>query len=245
MGFFTRIISLIMAILMTIFPFFGNGDNGNEEVETEPRSITVNGVTYRNKFMGDYNIHEDMLKISKDPVYKDRSITLYKIVNIEEDLLYHPGGGKSTGDEISVYCREDEWETLRAYCADDNNFDYFCDVDNTEEIYYNIGSVDHQKYNKLNEFCDKNSIDPFDLTQNNQLIKVPYDIGGSHNYSFIKISKNGLFCEHAFGFYLWEGKLVKCHHSTGSPVSGSSYIVYVPDELGNYFVDIIYKFNLQ
>ncbi len=237
MGFLTRIIALLLAILNTFFPFLGGSDD-------ESNIVTVDGVVYRNLFMGDLALKREALELSDKPAYEKRSLTLYWIETEEYDLLYNISG-TVIGSSDRVYCREDEWEELNAYCTNTDNFDFFCVFTTNETNSCKLDGLDVEKYNQLVAFADGNEFDPFDLTYNNNTVEISYDIWYTPRYSFVAETKNGLFYSNAYGLYVWEGKLVKLHHTVGGGETGKAYIVYAPDELSGYFVDVINKLNIQ
>lgn len=242
MGFFTRIIAFIMAIIMTLFPSLGGSSS--------PETVTVDGVVYRNNFQGDLYFSNDdnaIIRYGDTAVYEKGSVKLYKIENVEYDLLYNVSGDSvAWGDGEDVYCREDQWEELNAYCTNLANFDWLCVVNSgNSSNRYNVENMDVEKFNSLVKFADENEIDPFDLSQNKNLVEVSYDIWHQPRYSFSVVSKNGLFSKGAIGFYVWEGELVMLHHTTGGGETGRAYVVYAPDELSEYFVGIINSLNTQ
>lgn len=216
-----------------------------EETSAHPtqdtRTITVDGIVYRNKFQGDLTLRE--FTYNREAVYSDSRGGYYRI-NIEElDLIYNVNSVE-IGIGEDVYCRDDQWQELKEYYSDKSNVNYSCITrkKNGEFKRHTVDNMDTAKLNKLIEFCEENSYDPFDFTSKTDTRKISTDSLGDTEYRFIMNTNDELFSSGAGSLYLSEGKLVLLHYKRAA--DKKAVAVDIPDELSNYFVSVIDKLNL-
>ena len=202
------------------------------------RTITVDGVVYRNNFQGDMTLRE--FTYGREAVYSDSRGGYYRI-NIEKyDLIYNVNSVE-TGTGEDVYCRDDQWQELKEYYADESNINYVCITrkKNGEFKRHPLDSMDTAKLNELIEFCEENSYDPFDFVSKTDTRKISAEDLGDTEYRFIMNTDDELFTLGAGSLYLSDGKLVLLHYERAA--EKKAVVAVIPDELSDYFVSVIDK----
>ncbi len=129
------------------------------ETTADTTAIKVNGIIYRNKFQGDLILQN--LKYSEDVVLQNTIGKFHRIEGTKYDLLYN-ANSEVTGASESVYCRDDQWQELKKYYSDSNNFTFQCIVknDNHSVEAIDVDKIDIVKLNELLAFCNENKYEP-------------------------------------------------------------------------------------
>ena len=138
----------------------------NEDT-ADTTAIKVNGIIYRNKFQGDLILQN--LKYSEEVVLKNTVGQFHRVEGTKYDLLYN-ANSEVTGASESVYCRDDQWQELKKYYADSNNFTYQCVVkaDNNSSETFDMNKMDIVKLNELLAFCNENKFEPNSFAENSK-----------------------------------------------------------------------------
>lgn len=203
-------------------------------------TITVNGVVYRNKFQGDLILKNP--QYGSEPVYEDESGRFFKLEGTDYDLIYNVSS-PVIGAPESVYCRDDQWQELYRYYSNTENFVSQCVVNQKggEFKLLTVDKIDFEKLNKLVDFCEENSYDPFAFADEKNTRRVSTSSLGNTEYRFGVTSNDGLFSYGATSFYVLEDKLVLEHYQIAS--QGKTLVADVPEELSEYFISIINNLN--
>lgn len=216
----------------------------SEETEIYTRStentdtITVDGVVYRNGFQGDMIFRN--VQYGSKPVYEDNDGRYFRLTGTEYDLIYNVYC-REIGAPEGVYCRDDQWQELSRYYSDMNNFTFVCIANENESgggfNRITLKELDAEKLNKLAEFCEENSYDPFAFSGNKNTRKVSTSSLGNTEYRFILNSNDDLFSYGAGLLYVLENKLVLKYYDNVS--QKTTLVVDVPEDLSDYFISII------
>lgn len=203
-------------------------------------TITVNGVVYRNKFQGDLILRNP--QYGSELICENERGRFFRLEGTDYDLLYNVSS-IAIGVPESVYCRDDQWQELYRYYSDMDNFTFVC-IANEKGGNFNritLETMDVEKLNKLADFSEENSYDPFTFFENNNTRKVSTSSLGKTEYRFVYNSNDGLFSYGAASFYVLEEKLVLEYYQIAS--QGKTLVVDVPEELSQYFMAIINDLN--
>ena len=199
-------------------------------------AIMVDGVLYRNKFQGDLILRNP--EYSDEAVLKDTTGQYHRIEGNKYDLLYNVNS-EVVGTPESVYCRDEQWQELKKYYSDSNNFTYQCVVKtngvSTETI--DVDKMDIVKLNELLAFCEENSYDPNNFAGTKNTKAVSTSSLGDRAYRFKMSSNDGLFSVDAKSFSILDNVLVYRYYEIMP--EDKTLIVDVPKELSDYFVSII------
>lgn len=205
-------------------------------------AIMVNGVLYRNKFQGDLILRNP--KYGDEAVLKDTTGQYHRIEGTKYDLLYNVNS-EVVGAPESVYCRNDQWQELKKYYSDPNNFTYQCVVKtngvSTETI--DVDKMDIAKLNELLAFCEENAYDPNAFAGINNTKAVSTSSLGDKAYRFKMSSNDGLFSVDAKSFSILDNVLVYRYYEVMP--EDKTLIIDVPKELSDYFISIISSTNAK
>lgn len=199
-------------------------------------TVTIDGVVYRNKFQGDLILRNPVY--GREPALIDNTGRYFRLEGIDYDLIYDVTS-KQIGHSESVYCRDDQWQELKAYYSNTENFTYQY-ITNQKGGKFEVHTVNEMDINKLNnlvDFCEKNSYDPFVSSGSGNTRSVSTSSLGKTEYRFGMNSNDGLFSLGASSFYLLDNNLVLEYNSVMS--KGKTLIVDAPKELSEYFISII------
>lgn len=199
-------------------------------------TVTIDGVVYRNKFQGDLILRNPVY--GKEPLLTDDTGRYFLLEEIDYDLIYDITS-EQIGHSESVYCRDDQWQELKAYYSNTENFTYQY-ITNQKGGKFESHTVDEMDINKLNElidFCEKNSYDPFGFSGSGNTRSVSTSSLGDTEYRFGINSNDGLFSSGAAFLYILDDNLVLGNRSVMS--SKKTLIVDLPEELSDYFMSII------
>lgn len=207
----------------------------NESI-ADTTAIKVNGVVYRNKFQGDLILQN--LKYSEEVVLKNTVGQFHRIEGTKYDLLYNVNS-EVMGAQESVYCRDDQWQELKKYYADSNNFTYQCIVkmDNNSSETIDVDKIDIVKLNELLVFCNENKYEPNSFAETSKSRAVSTSSLGDKTYRFKMSSKDGLFSADAKSFSIVDNTLVYRYYEVMS--ENKTLIIEVPQYLSDYFVSVI------
>ncbi len=199
-------------------------------------AIMVDGVLYRNKFQGDLILRNP--KYNDEAVLKDTTGQYHRIEETKYDLLYNVNSEVSGAPE-SVYCRDDQWQELKRYYSDSNNFTYQCIIKtngvSSETI--DVDKMDIVKLNELLAFCEENAYDPNAFAGTNNTKAVSTSSLGDKAYRFKMSSNDGLFSVDAKSFSILDNALVYRYYEVMP--EDKTLIIDVPKELSEYFISLI------
>jgi len=226
------LIGIIMVMSMSSCSFVG--------YSVAPDTVKIDGVTYRGGFYGDLWI-EDMAY--EEGTYTVGGVEYRRVINERFDWVQCNLGPRSGG---VVLCAEDQWEEARAYYADGDAYEYYCRV-GTERagfkpVLYSIDYVDTRKMNELIDFSESNIYDPFGSNKGKETCRLPMpDYEESPAIVFYKVSKDGNFGSvRGDKLFIIEGKLYLLYQNDYRDEDNPILVaVQVPDELGQYFVDLV------
>lgn len=205
-------------------------------------AIMVDGVLYRNKFQGDLILRNP--KYNDEAVLKDTTGQYHRIEGTEYDLLYNVNSEVS-GVPESVYCRDDQWQELKKYYSDSNNFTYQCIIKtngvSSETI--DVDKMDIVKLNELLSFCAENSYEPNAFAETNNTKSVSTSSLGDKTYRFKMSSNDGLFSANAKTFYVLDNSLVYKYYEVMT--EEKTLIIDLPEELSQYFLSVINELSAE
>ena len=206
------------------------------ETTADTTAIKVNGIIYRNKFQGDLILQN--LKYSEDVVLQNTIGKFHRIEGTKYDLLYN-ANSEVTGASESVYCRNDQWQELKKYYFDSNNFTYQCIIktDNNSAKTIDVDKIDIVKLNELLVFCNEKKYDPNSFAETSKTKAVSTSSLGNKTYCFKISSNDGLFSADAESFSIVDNTLVYRYYEVMS--ENKTLIVEVPKDLSDYFVSVI------
>ena len=205
-------------------------------------AIMVDGVLYRNKFQGDLILRNP--KYGDEAVLKDTTGQYHRIEETKYDLLYNVNSEVSGAPE-SVYCRDDQWQELKKYYSDSNNFTYQCIIktNGVSSETVDVDKMDIVKLNELLAFCEENAYDPNAFAGTNNTKAVSTSSLGDKAYRFKMSSNDGLFSVDAKSFSILDNTLVYRYYEVMP--EDKTLIVVVPKDLSDYFVSIITSLTLN
>jgi len=215
-----------------------------------PKEVSIDGTTYLSGFYGDlYPVFGERGDIGSEALEKeiiyDDGKNKFRRVDFEGHDWVHSYAGGYTGG--IVYCADNQWEQMRDYYADPDNFEYFYGVGYyISESSVNIPEIDLEKFDELLAFGKNNIYNPFDNRSNKQIMQNARRIPKSEfneGICFFKVSKDGFFMTAKYPMYfVHDSKLLLVfYHDGGSKNGGIEEVVAidVPDELGQYFIGLI------
>jgi len=206
-----------------------------------PNEVLIEGVPYRNGFYGDLwpvNI------IYTGESYKIGKNEFYRVKGEQFDLV-HSNIGSSAG---ILFCKKEQWENARTYYANSENFLYYCLVGNKHNynnyVVTTLTDIDPSKFDDLLTFANKNYYNPFSSNKGIKTRRLPIpDRNVSKELTFYKESRDGIFqSDRSHIFLIVDGKLLLVfQYDYGHGKYKELVAVDVPDELGQYFIEIINK----
>lgn len=205
-------------------------------------AIMVDGVLYRNKFQGDLILRNP--KYGDEAVLKDTTGQYHRIEGAKYDLLYNVNS-EGAGAPESVYCRDDQWQKLKKYYSDSNNFTYQCIIKtngvSSETI--DVDKMDIVKLNELLAFCEENAYDPNAFAGTNKTKAVSTSSLGDKAYRFKMSSNDGLFSVDAKSFSILDNTLVYRYYEVMP--EDKTLIIDLPEELSQYFLSLINELSAE
>lgn len=199
-------------------------------------TVTINGIVYRNKFQGDLILRNPMY--DNEPLLNDDTGLYFRLKGTDYELIYDITSHQ-IGHSESVYCRDDQWQKLKAYYSDTKNFTFQYITNQTGGKFesHTVNEMDIKKLNELIDFCEKNSYDPFDFSNSANTRSVATSSLGDTEYRFGINSNDGLFSSGAAFLYVLDNNLVLGNRSAIN--TKKTLIVDLPQELSDYFMSII------
>ncbi len=212
------------------------------ESTADTTAIKFNGAVYRNKFQGDLMLQN--LKYSEEVVLQNTIGKFHRIEATKYDLLYNVNS-EVTGASESVYCRDDQWQELKKYYSDSNNFTYQCIVknDNHSVEPIDVDKIDIVKLNELLLFCNENKYEPNSFAEASNTRAVSTSSLGDKTYRFKMSSKDVLFSADAESFSIVDNTLVYRYYEVMP--ENKTLIVEVPQDLSEYFVSVISNLDTE
>lgn len=205
-----------------------------------PKTVTVDGITYRNGFYGDLwpvNLTFDDGSI-KDGNYEFRHVDYDKF-----DWIHSYVGGTTAG---VLYCEESQWQQASVYYADNDNFVYYCLIGGKYvehgAVIETINNIESDKFDALMTFADENDYNPFGSNKDVETDRLPIpDKDESPELIFYKESKDGYFTSFkGHTFHVLDGQLLFLfYYDYGHGEYEEMVAVNVPDELGEYFMKLL------
>lgn len=217
-------------------------DEAYKELTKDTKTITVDGVLYRNKFQGDLILRNP--KYGAEPVLSDSTGQYYRLEGSDHDLIYN-ASGENKGISENIYCRDIQWSELNSYYSTSSNFVYRCVVrtPGSAAQTVDVKKMDIVKLNELVKFCESNAYKSNDFGGSDNVKSVPSANLGDKTYRFGMSSNDGLFSANAREFCILEGSLVYRYREVMS--EEKTLIVDVPKDLSDYFVSIITSLTLN
>ena len=214
-------------------------DEAYKELTKDTKTITVDGVLYRNKFQGDLILRNP--KYGAEPVLSDSTGQYYRLEGTDHDLIYN-ASGENKGTAENIYCRDIQWSELNNYYSTSSNFVYRCVVRTTGSAAQtvDVDKMDIVKLNELVKFCETNAYKSNDFTESEFMKSVSSTSLGDKTYRFVMSSNDGLFSANAREFCLYEGSLVYKYREIMS--ENKTLIIELPEELNQYFSSVINSF---
>ncbi len=203
---------------------------------TDTEAIKINDILYRNNFQGELNLQNQ--QHTSEAIFENEFGCFCKLNNTKFDIIYNVNS-ETVGIADSVYCRDDQWQTLNSYYSDSKNFSYQCIIrqKGSDSQTYTVKKMDIDKLNRLVEFCNANSYNPTAVSGSVVTRAVSSLELDDLKYKFTMSSNDGLFSAETASFYIVDNKLVLEYYNIMS--EDKILIVDVPDELSQYFVSII------
>ncbi|MBR4049329.1 MAG: hypothetical protein IKK09_02410 [Clostridia bacterium] len=211
-------------------------DEAYKELTKDTKTITVDGVLYRNKFQGDLILRNP--KYGAEPVLSDSTGQYYRLEGTDHDLIYN-ASGVNKGTSENIYCRDIQWSELNSYYSTSSHFVYRCVVRTTGSAAQtvDVDKMDTVKLNELVRFCETNAYKSNDFADSDSIKSVPSASLGDKTYRFVMSSNDGLFSANAREFCVLDGSLVYKYREVMS--EEKTLIIDVPEELSKYFLSII------
>lgn len=227
--------------------------HSDSESKTDLKTIKVNGKEYATGFYGDMFINKYKLS---GRTFKVGKTEYRSIKNVPFDLIHADVGLDASG---TIYCEISQYEEAQEFYSNSNNYEYFCEVgcayldenkNNIEPTIYEVTDIiDREKTDELIIFADENTYSPFNSIKNKDVDTVEYPfIPTPKEYpeiSFYKQSTDGLFtsCK-GYDFRIIDGELVKIfYRDRGFGEYEKTFVVRLPEELNDYFLDFLADFE--
>lgn len=205
-----------------------------------PKTVTIDGETYRNGFYGD--LWPDNITFEGDSIKE--GINEFRHVNCEKFDWVHSQIGSTTAGIL--YCAESQWEQASEYYADSDNFVYYCSIGakyvDRDPVIATIPNIDSKKFDALMAFAEENSYNPFGSNEDVKTLRLPIpDSDKSPKLVFYKESIDGFFTSYkGYTFHEVDGKLLLLFfYDYGHGEYEEMVGVDVTDELGQYFIELL------
>lgn len=215
-----------------------------------PETVTIDGTAYRSGFYG--NLFPVNMTYGSD-IYTVNGTEFRRVICDHYNWM-HTSNGTAAGG--TIYCDDSQWAQAKAYYEDAGSFMFYCKV-GVENVYEDrqpvivdlSEEIDPLKFDTLMEFAASNSYDPFDTKKNESVetIRLPIpDSGEAPRLVFYKESKDGYFTsDKSYQFYIAGGNLLLVfYYDYGHGEYEELAAVEVPDELGQYFIELLAQYAL-
>lgn len=208
-----------------------------------PETVAVNGSSYRLLFSGTLYPADDPDSI--EMTYTDEKINYYPLEHADFDciVIY------DNAAEPNIYCVDDQWEEMKRYYEDPQNFTYYYTsgnmADPEDRHEYEISNTDIDKFNELLLFAFENDYQPLNLIQKDAETRMiplsdsdDWTQGEMHLY---KISNDGYFStQQGHIFRIEDGEVVLVwYYDWEDDAAPMMKVVDVPDELEDYFIELV------
>lgn len=203
-----------------------------------PDTIVINGKEYTRVFVSKLN-----------PTCDYSGAADIKVSGVS---LHENNGGKfdcyiafDSKAEPNAYFPTEEYENVLSYYNNGDNYKYFCKKWPSPEYErtYTIEKIDYEMFEKLIEFSDTNSYDPFsDSSSKDGLRDIikSYDIYTSCEVRFYRESNDGAFRELGYTLINSDGKLSLLYRYDCSDENYVKILVRdLPSELNGYFYNLL------
>lgn len=229
------ILSIMWVILMPffaiIYPFLPPEPPEVPHIP-ETVTITVEGVRYKNLFL-DENLRfvEKHDFSGKEPDYATASSEYYKV---ENNWLYVKSEANEDYDlSEKLFCPEEDWEELKAYYSNPENYDYqyieSLYSESPNDSYLTV--TDSEMFKKL--LGDESDIR---ISGNDSTIRISDDKKQASFY-LKRTSKNGLFYKCSAEFTVYESKVY--HDGTHMGIYNETIIHKLKDEINEYISGLL------
>jgi len=234
-----KYMNIKIVIFYSIFICFING------CQIVPETITIDGIKYRRGFYNE-NLNPNWGKFSFiGTSYELNDNLFYHLNNQQFDLIYCYYNGGVFYDRHILYCAESQWKIAQNYYLDNNNFIFYCqtvkEYNTPPPIIVRINIL-YSRFDELMTFAKQYSQDPFGSSKEIRLIPFlnPED---TFQYRFYKKSNDGLFSSgYNNAFHILNGKLVLIFYPQEDK---KLLVVNVPDQLSQYFIELLIQNNLK
>ncbi|MBQ8764050.1 MAG: hypothetical protein IJZ07_08100 [Clostridia bacterium] len=202
----------------------------------EITTITVEGVRYKNCFLDENLWFVEKHDFStKNPDYTTTSSEYYKI---ENNWLYVKSDANEEYDlSEKLYCPEEDWEELKAYYSNPENYYYQCKAipryvsEDTyvEGDFITITVTDGETFKKL-------LVEESDIRASDSNSVISITSNEEHTlFRFKRTSKNELFCKQSSTFTVYKGT---AYHRGGQ--TGNYTTLYkIKDEIQEYISGLL------
>lgn len=213
---------LVLAVFAALLPGCGKAAS---------KTVVLNGTEYKTGFYGKLCYTGDASYLTEEACTVGEQT--YRRLAIEDHDWW-------LGDNGSVYCPAADFDTERAYYANEENVGClvtFGELSNPLDT-LQIKGMDMDKVDSLIKFAEKHSYDPDKPNAKKDQVQCPLPENRDGEAHFYKESADGLFSlgkEHTY--YMINGYFIQLY-SYGEDIM---YVVQVPDDPGAYFVDILNK----
>lgn len=215
-----------------------------------PETVTIDGVTYRKGFYEDVSpVFGSVGDIGSNTLDKEiaheEGGREFRRVNYKGHNWVHSyTGGRTSG---ILYCEESQWEQEHTYYSDNSNYSYYLIIDKKdwkdEKIL--ITNIDYDKFDELLDFGKKNHYEAFGLNEDIVTRNLPYpDMEESPPLSFYRVSNDGYFRSSGYTYHIIDDKLYYAYqYNYGHGEYKELLAVDVPEELGQYFIDLVKSYK--
>lgn len=202
----------------------------------EVKTITIKGAEYKNCFLD-----ENLFFVEKPDFNKeapDYITSLSEYYKLENNWLYDNASTNSEKDLTEkLYCPEEDWEELKAYYSDPENYYYqykatprYVSEDTyVEGDYITVSVTDGEMFKKL--LVDESDIR---ISDSNSVISITSN--EEHTlFSFKRTSKDELFCKHSSTFTVYKGTVYHQDTRIGNYIT----LYKIKDEINEYISELL------
>ncbi len=226
-GILTFCIALISPFYAIIMPFL-------PEDTLEIKTVTLGGVTYKNCFI-DKNIFiiDDFNFYEKEPDYGD---DFYKIT----DNILYKGHRQTYSDNFgiseSLYCPEEDWEELKAFYADPDNFNYYCRTYTNSYLEAEVKQLDGVNGELFNQILGEAE----DVREEgySYITKIPAD-RNRKTIEFVMESKDNLFYADSIRYVVYEGTVYHEYDYIPSEITNKHTVYKLKSELEKFISELL------
>lgn len=202
-------------------------------------TLTVDGILYRNNFQSGMTLSSEYYNSFEEIQSGDK--LLYRVKDAPFELIYDPDPLITRDIAVSdvIYCRDDQWQTLHAYYANPDYYEYsYIAVDeyrNSDR--HPVENPDREKFDELIAWFEENSFNLINGVTNPQLSYPVLNDEHFTKYRFLIETKDKVFSNGAGEFYIQNSKLSLIY--TQTMLTSTTLVVDVPEDLAKYFISLI------